>query len=102
VFSVDLEQNEFVARTLEEVAHARDAEGANEHRVQAYRRAAQTIRELTQPVSELIAAEGKAGLLRLSGIGKGLAETIFALVQTGRLPDSKGLNPRRPMAANDE
>ena len=50
------------------------------------KRAAETIRGLSQPVTEILAQEGTAGLLNLPGIGSSLARSIGRLSQTGRLP----------------
>lgn len=75
-----------VARRLEEVAQLLEAQGANRYRVQAYRRAADTLRQQAQPVEALLRREGEAGLRRLPGIGERLARSISTLILTGRLP----------------
>jgi hypothetical protein len=77
--------NQEVAGRLDEVAELLEAQGANEFRVRAYRSAAQTVRDLAQPVSEILARQGIAGLLQLPGIGQSLARTIDRLVHTGHL-----------------
>jgi DNA polymerase (family 10) len=79
-------QNTEIARRLEEVAWLLTEQGANPYRVQAYRHAAETVRRLDRPVTELVQHEGTAGLRRLPGIGESLARSIRELVLTGRLP----------------
>ncbi len=78
--------NRQVAERLLEVARILTEQGANVFRIQAYRRAADTIRHLGKPVSEIVKAEGLEGLDQLPGIGKNLSRSIYQLVVTGRLP----------------
>jgi Holliday junction resolvasome RuvABC DNA-binding subunit len=75
-----------VARRLEEVAQLLNDQRANPYRVQAYERAAEMLRRLTEPVDEILRREGEEGLLRLPGVGESLARAIRALVLSGRLP----------------
>jgi putative hydrolase len=79
-------QNTEIARRLEEVAWLLNEQGANPYRVQAYRRAAETLRRLGQPVTEILQREGAEGLRQLPGIGESLARSIREMVLTGRLP----------------
>ncbi|WP_428266062.1 helix-hairpin-helix domain-containing protein [Haliangium sp.] len=74
-----------IATLLERVADLLEAQGANPFRVRAYRRAAVAVRSLVRPVAEILAAEGRAGLVRLPSIGVRLASTIEEIVHTGRL-----------------
>jgi len=50
--------NDQIARRLDEVADLLHEQGANLYRVQAYRRAAATVRYLNTPVSENLEREG--------------------------------------------
>jgi hypothetical protein len=59
--------NEDVAGRLEEVARLLAAQGANRFRVRAYERAANTVRRLPRPVSELLERQGVEGLQALPG-----------------------------------
>lgn len=77
--------DEPVARELEEVAFLLEQQGANPWRVRAYRRAANVVRRLDRPLGELFAAEGAAGLMRLPGIGEGLALALSGRIRDGRL-----------------
>jgi DNA polymerase (family 10) len=75
-----------IAQRLEEVAQLLDEQGANPYRVQAYRNAAQTLRQLDRPITEILQHNGMDGLRQLPGIGESLAHSIHALATTGRLP----------------
>ena len=77
--------NEEMARCLDEVAELLDAHNANPYRVQAYRTAAVTLRDLRRPVGEILSKEGVDGLIRLPGIGESIANSIAQMVHTGRL-----------------
>ena len=78
--------NAEVAARLEEVARILNEQGANRFRVDAYLRAAATIKRLKQPVTEIVRGEGIEGLRRLRGIGETLARTIYQTVVSGRMP----------------
>jgi len=78
--------NAQVADRLDEAAALLEQQKANSFRVQAYRNAASTMRELTSNVMEILHEEGLDGLDRLPGIGPALARAISLIVTTGRLP----------------
>lgn len=78
--------NQRVAARFEEVARLLERQRASPFRVQAYRRAAETVRTLDEPVSELLRRGGLAALEALPGVGESLARAIRTVVQTGRLP----------------
>ena len=63
-----------------------EEQDANRFRIQAYRRAAETLERLDTPVSRFIEEQGTDGLQALPGIGVSLARSIHTLVVTGRLP----------------
>jgi len=77
--------NEEIAGCLAEIADLLQAQGANPFRVRAYRTAAKTLRDLDQPVGEILKREGVAGLVCLPGVGRSLAHTIDQLARTGRV-----------------
>jgi len=77
--------NEDIAGRLEEVAGILNEQGANRFRVQAYRRAAETLRRLSRPVSEVFAEQGLAGLETLPGVGKTIARSIREILAHGKL-----------------
>jgi hypothetical protein len=78
--------NRQVASRLDEVAQILDEQGANRFRVGAYRRAAETLRQLERPVSEMLEQGGLEALEALPHVGESLARSIRDLVFTGRLP----------------
>lgn len=78
--------NADIAARLEEVASVLEAQDANPYRVNAYRRAATTIRNQAHPVSEIVEQNGIEGLDDLPGIGESLSRAIFQMVKTGTLP----------------
>jgi DNA polymerase (family X) len=79
-------QNVEIARRLEEVADLLEAQRANPFRVNAYRKAAVSIRRLPKPVGEIWREEGEEGLRAVVGIGERLATSLRVLVTTGHLP----------------
>ncbi len=79
-------ENADIAERLDEVALLLEEKGANPYRVQAYRRAAATLRLSERPAAEVYAEKGVAGLREMPGIGVTLARAIGDLIRTGRLP----------------
>ncbi|MCA9996196.1 MAG: hypothetical protein KDE56_10640 [Anaerolineales bacterium] len=78
--------NHTIAHTLETVAELLDAQNANPYRVQAYRNAAATLRQLAPYVGDILQQEGLPGLIRLPHIGRSIAQAIEQLVETSQLP----------------
>ncbi len=81
-----LRGNTDIAGDLDEIAELLQAQGANPFRVRAYQTAASTLRQLHEPVHEIVEREGLAELERLPDIGKSLAHTIDQLARSGRVP----------------
>ena len=78
--------NAQVAMRLDEVADLLLEQRANPFRVQAYRRGAETVRRLPQPVNEIFEREGLEGLRSLPGVGDRIAVAIRDILRIGRLP----------------
>lgn len=76
-------ENIEIADRLEELADLLEIRGANPFRIRAYRNAVRTVRALTRPLGEMVAAG--EDLTELSGIGKDLSSHIRELLETGRL-----------------
>jgi DNA polymerase (family X) len=92
--------NNEIAAHLKEIARLLDEQGANQFRVRAYRRAAETLKNLKRPVDRLIKAGGLEAIQELPGIGVGLARSIRQFVVSGRLPTLERLRGESdPMAA---
>ena len=77
--------NEAIADTFDEIADILELKQANPFRIMSYRRAANRIRELREPIARLYARRGAEGLRDLEGIGERLSGSIAELVETGRL-----------------
>jgi hypothetical protein len=75
--------NRTIAQALVKHARQLEMEQANLYRINAYRRAAATIRALDTPVAEMIAKEGFTRLKTIPGIGRHMAFAIERLVVTG-------------------
>jgi DNA polymerase (family 10) len=91
--------NNDVAAIFNKVADMLDIEGANQFRVRAYRKAARTIGDLTQSVSEMVSQD--KDLSELPGIGKDLAGKIKEIVETGTLSQLQELEERLPPELNE-
>jgi len=81
--------NHAIARKLLGLAHDLEEKHASLYRVQAYRRAAETILGLDRPVEDLLAQGGFRALRQLPGIGAKMALKIETLVRAGAIPNVK-------------
>jgi DNA polymerase/3'-5' exonuclease PolX len=75
--------NAGIATRLEEVADILEAQESNPYRVQAYRRAAVTVRNCDRPMDEIVREEGVEGLQNLPGIDQYFIGTRLALKRLG-------------------
>jgi DNA polymerase (family 10) len=88
-------ENIEIARVLEEYADLLDISGGNFFQVRSYRDAARSLSDLSRPVTQILESEEE--LTNLPGIGKGMAEHIQEIVETGsfsRLETIQGEFPR--------
>jgi len=76
--------NAAVVNTLREIARLLGQQGANQFRIIAYHRAADTIDHLKSNIATLLARKGIDALIELPNIGRGLAATIEEIVRSGR------------------
>ena len=79
-----MQENQEISDKLREMAALLDAQGANPYRAAAYRKAADMIARLTQPLRDTFDAKGVTGLDALPHIGKGIAAAIAEILITGR------------------
>ncbi len=79
-------ENRRVGRLLGETAALLEEQQASPFRVAAYRRAAEVVAGLAQPVSAILKARGLDGLEQLPAIGPSIARGIREIVLGGRLP----------------
>lgn len=82
---VDRVLNSQAAEIFRECAEILRHQSANPFRVNAYVRAANVLESLQGDVRDLLVKEGVDGLVKLPGIGKGLAAAIDEIARTGRL-----------------
>jgi DNA polymerase (family 10) len=78
--------NRTIAQRLMGMAHDLEGKQSNLYRIRAYRRAAQTVMTLDQPIVEIIAISGSRRLRDLPGIGTSISQTIADLAQAGDAP----------------
>jgi hypothetical protein len=78
--------NRHIADRLEEAAHLLHDQGADRFRVNAYLRAARTVRYWPEPLGQVFHARGIEGVEELPGVGPSIARAIRELITHGRLP----------------
>src|SRR5689334_102471 len=81
--------NADIADRLMSLAQLLSAQKENPYKVKAYRRAAKSIRSLSQSLEQLVRED--ADLTRYAGIGKGIAGAIRELVESGSLRKAEAL-----------
>ena len=77
--------NVSIAEALDEVARLLEARDAGRFRVEAYRRAAETLRGLGREAVAVVREKGREGLVALPGIGEAIAHAITEVLESGRL-----------------
>ena len=78
--------NHIIAEHLRRHARALEKEGGNLYRVRAYRRAADFIADLDEPLTAVVESRGQRGLQQLPGIGSHIAVALEHLLLTGDMP----------------
>ncbi len=86
--------NAEAARRLDRAAQILEERGENPFRVRAYRVAANTVRTLPRPASDILQEGGRRALMELPGIGDRLSVTLSELLLTGRMTQIEGLGDR--------
>ncbi len=77
-------ENTRIAGRLRQYADLLEAQDEDGFRVRAYRTAADEIDGMATPLQKIFAEEGLEGLIRLRGIGRGIAAAISEMLVTGR------------------
>ena len=72
-----------IARKLRTHAHELERKKENLYRVRAFRRAAEAVLRLDEPVAEIVARGGPVALAAVPGIGPSLATTILGYATFG-------------------
>ena len=74
--------NSQIAEIFEKIAEILEIQQENPFRIRAYRRAAETVKNLSEDISEFAREDG---LLKLPGIGADLASKIKEFLETGKV-----------------
>jgi len=77
--------NHAAAGLLRDMAELLSQQEANPFRINASRRAAQTLDTLDIDSREILQREGEPGLVALPAIGRGIASSVAEIARTGRL-----------------
>jgi DNA polymerase (family 10) len=91
----NLVENPEVAQLFDEVGDLLEIQGENPFRVRAYRNAARTIRDLSEPLSQIL-SDSERKLYDLPGIGKDLAGKIQTILENGDFPLCQELRAQVP------
>jgi len=91
--------NKLIADIFNEIAAmlSIDETPSSKFEVRAYQKAALTIATLQEDIGEIYRKEGKAGLMKLPGIGKGLADRIEEYIKTGKIRRYEELRKKFPI-----
>jgi len=73
-----------IAGRLRQMSDLLEHQGEKGFRAQAFRRAADVVERLRRPVDELLASEGRDGLIALPSVGRGIASAMAEMIATGR------------------
>jgi DNA polymerase (family X) len=82
--SVSFARNEEIAGVLEKIGGLLDIQGANPHRIRAYRRAARILRASPTNFADLPRSTLRAELEEMPGIGRAISAVVRELVETRR------------------
>ncbi|MCX6092156.1 MAG: DNA polymerase/3'-5' exonuclease PolX [Candidatus Bipolaricaulota bacterium] len=86
-------KNALVAKILYEIADLLDLDGVA-FKPRAYRRAAEVVESLSEPIEDLVASGAHA---ELPGVGEAIAKKIAEIVETGRLAYHDELRAKLPI-----
>jgi DNA polymerase (family 10) len=75
--------NEQIAQRFSRLATLMELRGDDPFRLRSYRNAAEVIEVWPQPINEIAAREGVAGLQTIPGVGKAIAGKIVELLDRG-------------------
>ncbi|MBD3616963.1 MAG: DNA polymerase/3'-5' exonuclease PolX [Gracilimonas sp.] len=85
--------NDQIADLLREVSQLMQLAGENRFKVIAFDKAAQTIEGLGEDINDYIEEKN---LTDIKGVGKSIAEDIYALVETGKMPVLEAFKEKVP------
>ena len=87
-------KNSLVASTLKELADFTELEDEQPYRSRAYRRAAETIESLPEPIEQVA---NKNELRNLPGVGENIERKIEEILRTGKLETLEKMKSRIPV-----
>jgi DNA polymerase (family 10) len=92
-------ENKEIADIFEEIATMLSIEEtpSSKFEVRAYQRAALTIGTLEEAVEDIYAKGGKAALMELPGVGKGLSDKIEEYIKSGKIRKYEELKKKYPI-----
>jgi DNA polymerase (family 10) len=88
-------ENQLIAAVFDEMADLLELSGENPFRIRAYRNGARAIRDLPEPVTNIL-EDPQRQLAEIPGIGDTLAEKTQVLISTGSLPQLEKLRKAIP------
>ena len=91
--------NDEIAQLFENLGALLEMKGDSVFKIRAYRRAAETIRQLTFPLAQAVHDERK--LTGIPGIGKAISDKIHELVTTGKVQTYERTRAELPAGALD-
>lgn len=87
--------NAEIAKAFEELADLLEFEDENPFRIRAYRNGARAIRDLDEPVADIV-SDPRRDLTKVPGIGKTLVDKTKTLLAEGKLPQLEKLRAAVP------
>ena len=90
-----MSRNDEVAARLEEFADLLEADGV-EYKPNSYRRAAENVREHTEPI-EGLASEGADTVATIDGVGDAISAKIVEYIETGEIEELASLREELPV-----
>lgn len=86
-----VEHNRILAEKLHQIADLLEAQGANSHRANAWRKAGDVVAQLGQSIAAIYESEGRDGIDRLPYIGETISHAIEFYLKAGFIPILKRL-----------
>jgi len=93
-------ENRDIARILSEISEYLDMKDVP-FKPRAYSKAADTVRDLEEDLSQIYKKEGIKGLNAISGVGASIAEKIEELIKTGKLKYYEELKKDTPVKLDE-
>ncbi len=92
-------ENKLISDIFNEIAAmlSVDDRPSSKFEIRAYQKAALTIGTLQEDVADVYRKEGREGLMKLPGIGKGLAGSIEEYIKTGKIKKYEELKKKFPI-----